>query len=300
MRRTKRGMRQPTSAAVPTAFRFFENHEWRQFNEVVSRQLDAYGFEANFDHPGEVRLGNGITLGLLNLAQQCHAVDESDWAFLVADHLARANCPEEVPEEIFDALLALRVLLVPDDYLPPDIPTVRRTFAESVIATLVVDLPSSVRSVSPSDFPRWGLSEDEAWSHAWENTRSHAEPIDVAEVEIAGAPLVIVHGEHFYTASRIPWLEDLIGPCGPHGALVAMPRRSSMLVHRLGDGNSRCAFGPLVLNARLIHLEGPRSVSAHIYWWRNGRLRWVPTVFDETTEEIEFFAPPELEILLDH
>ena len=33
------------------------------------------------------------------------------------------------------------------------------------------------------------------------------------------------------------------------------------------------AVEPLVLNARLLHLEGPRSVSAHVYWWRDGELR---------------------------
>ena len=138
------------------------------------------------------------------------------------------------------------------------------------------------------------MSAADVWARAWANTRRHPEPIDVATVEIAGGPMTVVHGENFYTASRVRWLEDLVGPVGPFGALVAMPRRSTLLVHIIRDADVMNAVEPLVLNARLLHLEGPRSVSAHVYWWRDGELRWVPTMFDEDDDRVEFHPPPDL------
>ena len=295
MRRSKRLDRVSGFGPVPTAFRFFDQREWDSFNDHVRRALNASGFTGEFNAPGEVTLPQlQITLGLVNLAQQCRQSPDAQWGPIVAHHIERIPQIDEMPTDKQIVLPALRVLLVPDDYLPPDIATVHAPFAESVVATVVVDLPSSVRSLAPSDLDEWGLTPHDVWSRAWANTRRHPEPIDVATVEIAGGPMTVAHGEHFYTASRVRWLEDLVGPVAPFGALVAIPRRSTVLVHVIRDADVMNAVEPLVLNARLLHLEGPRSVSAHVYWWRDGELRWVPTIFDEADDSVEFHPPPDL------
>ena len=296
MRRSKRlATRTSGFGPVPTSFRFFDQREWDTFNELVRRELKANGYVGVFSAPGEVTLPEQqITLGLVNLAQQCRRAPDIEWAPIVAHHITRIPQIDEMPNDKQQVLPALRVLLVPDDYLPNDIATLHSPYAESVIATVVADLPSSVRSIAPSDLLEWGMSEDDVWSRAWANTRRHPEPIDVATVEIAGGPMTVVHGENFYTASRVRWLEDLVGPVAPFGALVAMPRRSTLLVHVIRDADVMNAVEPLVLNARLLHLEGPRSVSAHVYWWRDGELRWVPTMFDEDDDRVEFHPPPDL------
>ncbi len=71
-----------------------------------------------------------------------------------------------------------------------------------------------------------------------------------------------------------------------------------MLIHPIRDGQAAEAIKPLILNARLLHLEGPRSVSAHLYWWIDGQLRWIPSFFDEDDESIEFYPPAELKAVL--
>ena len=234
------------------AFRFFDQHEWDAFNDLIRRELRAHGYVAEFNSPGEVTLPEQqITLGLVNLAQQCRQASDVEWAPIVAHHISRIPKIDEMPRDTDLVLPALRVLLVPDDYMPSDIATVHAPYAESVYATVVADLPSSVRSIAPSDLLEWGISEDDVSSRAWANTRRHPEPIDVVTVEIAGGPMTVAHGEHFYTASRVRWLEDLVGPVGPFGALVAMPRRSTVLVHVIRDADVMNAVEPLVLNTRL-------------------------------------------------
>jgi hypothetical protein len=288
-------MRASDFGPVPTSFRFFDQREWDRFNDLVRRSLVANGYIGDFTAPGEVTLPDmQITLGLVNLAQQCRRASGGQWGAIIAHHIERIPQIDEMPVDRDVVLPALRVLLVPDDYLPGDIATVHAPYAESVTATVVVDLPASVRSIAPSDLVDWDLTPHDVWSRAWANTRRHPEPIDVATVEIAGGPMTVAHGEHFYTASRVRWLEDLVGPVAPFGALVAIPRRSTVLVHVIRDADVMNAVEPLVLNARLLHLEGPRSVSAHVYWWRDGELRWVPTIFDETDDSVEFHPPPDL------
>lgn len=293
MRRSKRLTSE--YGPVPLPFRFFDQREWSRFNDLVRRSLVANGHVGEFSTPGEVTLPElQITLGLVNLAQQCRRTDDGQWGAIIAHHIERIPQIDAMPDDPEMVLPALRVLLVPDDYLPSDIATVHAPYAESVVATVVVDLPSSVRSLAPSDLVDWNLTPHDVWTRAWANTRRHPEPIDVATVDIAGGPMTVAHGEHFYTASRVRWLEDLAGPVAPFGALVAIPRRSTVLVHVIRDADVMNAVEPLVLNARLLHLEGPRSVSAHVYWWRDGELRWVPTVFDEDDDHVEFYPPPDL------
>lgn len=298
MRRPRRGLEAELALDVPPPFRFFSPREWRTFNRLVVRELEGAGFRVDARTPGEVRLiDEQMTLGLLNLAQQCRSVDNGDWADVIAGHVSRLGLLEDVPEALFDAADTLRVMLVPDDYLPSDVPTVNFHYAESVKAVLVSDLPASVRTVSPSDINVWGIDRDEAWQLAWNNTRSMCGPIDVATVEVGKGLLTVAHGEHFYTASHIRWLGELC-EISDHGALVAIPRRSTMLIHPIRDEQAAEAIKPLILNARLLHLEGPRSVSAHLYWWVGGELRWIPSFFDEEDESIEFYPPPELKSVL--
>lgn len=285
--------------SVPLSFRFFSDKEWWSFNRLVVMELEAQGFRVDASTAGEVRLiDEQITLGLLNLAQQCRNARKESWPTVIAEHVARLGLVDDVPDTLLDGADMLRVMLVPDDYLPRDVATVHRSFAESVLAVLVADLPTSVRTIAPDDLVRWDISNTDAWKLGWQNTRRNTDPIDIATVDVAGAPITVAHGEHFYTASHVCWLEELVGPVGQWGALVAMPRRSTLLVHPLWDASAVDSIEPMVLNARMLNLEGPRSVSAHLYWWRAGELRWVPTMFDERDESIEFFPPPDLSDVL--
>ncbi len=223
MRRPRRGLETELALDVPPPFRFFSPQEWRAFNRLVVRELEYAGFRVDTRAPGEVRLiDEQMTIGLLNLAQQCRGVDNDEWADVIAGHVSRLGLLEDVPQALFDAADTLRVMLVPDDYLPSDVPTVHFGYAESVKAVLVADLPASVRTVSPSDISMWGIDRDEAWQLGWNNTRSMCGPIDVATVEVGEGLLTVVHGEHFYTASHIHWLADVC-EITDQGALVAIP-----------------------------------------------------------------------------
>src|SRR4051812_31417052 len=174
MRRSKKRLATHTSrfGPVPTSFRFFDQGEWDTFNDLVRRELKAHGYSSEFSAPGEVILPElQITLGLVNLAQQCRRSPDVEWAPIVAHHINRIPQIDEMPADKDEVLPALRVLLVPDDYLPTDIATLHVPYAESVIATVVADLPSSVRSLAPTDLVDWDMTEQEVWSRAWANTR---------------------------------------------------------------------------------------------------------------------------------
>lgn len=285
---------------VPLELRFFDSGQWLRFVGLVDRELTRRRVRYETLRPAVLRLGDsGQTMGLANLAQMCNAVNEREWFGVVSRHIDRLLEAPDMPHDDEDIRRSLRVRLVPDDMNLNA--SLRYPFAESVTAVLAMDFPTSVRSVGADDVQTWGMGEDDAWSLAWENTRRDPEPVSIERVDLDRCSLVSVFSESFYLASRVRFVDELVSnidPLGEHGALVAVPRRHTILVHPLRDYSALTAVEVLVANTRRLHLEGPGSVSAHLYWWCAGTLRWLPASYDEAEARIEFFPPPDFSELL--
>ena len=67
-----------------------------------------------------------------------------------------------------------------------------------------------------------------------------------------------------------------------------------MLVHPLGDEDVRTAIAGMIPITRQLFKTGPGSVSPHLYWWRDGKLQWIPTFFDGTMSGVECYPSEEL------
>jgi hypothetical protein len=62
-----------------------------------------------------------------------------------------------------------------------------------------------------------------------------------------------------------------------------------ILVHPLLDLSAVKAVHHMIAMIRRFHDEGPGSLSRHLYWWRNGALRWLPSRVED--DGIQFFPP---------
>ena len=286
----------------PVDFEFMGPDEWFEFH------CELYGVVAELDlavttiGPGAIRLRNGRSLGLLQLAQHCHLRPRDDWRGLIAAHLRTmtAHLHDIVaPFSVFD----LRIRLVPD--APDDSVMLRalgaRPFAEGIVQVLAIDVADAVRCVPVSEITDLGWDEDEAWASASVQTELFEVPEEVHTIDIGGVDIVHVFGERPFTASMVGVVDRLVAEVAhiaDTGAIVSMPLRHSLLVHPIDDAGVRTAIAGMIPITRQLFKQGPGSVSPHLYWWRAGGLQWIPTFFDGTMEGVEFYPSDELAVVV--
>ena len=290
----------PNSIRVdrPVDFDFMAADEWLAFHCEVYDAVAELGLSVASIDPGAIRLRNGHSLALLQLAQHCHGRPRNDWSALILGHIRTMVTHLDHPSELA-SMIDLRLRLVPDT--PADAGALRalgaRPFADGIVQVLAVDVDDAVRCVSSDEIVALGWDLDEAWASAKVQTELLETPDEIHVIDIGGADMIHVFGERPYTAGRVGIIDDVIAEyadIGDNGAIVSLPLRHSVLVHPIDDAAVRGAIGGMIPITRQLHQQGPGSVSPHLYWWRRGELEWIPTFFDGTIAGIEWYPSPDL------
>lgn len=288
---------------VPDWARFFTPDQYRDFlvaldGELRRRQIpfEIGDGTVHVAPPG----GEASDYGLLNLAQTCHASAAVEWPSTIREHFDNAFRSSKDAQE-FDEKAgsldnvrhALKVRLYHTDYLAQMGGTglIHRQPAEGLIETLVYDLPGSVRTVPPDHARTWGVAEDELFRLGLQNVRAEVpapmrQTFDVGK----GASLHALVGDSFFTASHVLFLDEHLGKATPWGAVVAVPHRHAVLFHSIEDMRVMPALNSMIPIAFGMYQEGPGSLSAGLYWWRQGRLQLLPT---KVTAQSISFSPPD-------
>lgn len=293
----------PTADAAfdqPVDFEFMPHMEWLEFHcEVYDVVADLDVAVSRVD-PGVLRLRNGRSLGLLQLAQHCHLRDRDEWRDLISTHLRTMTAHLSDIVEPF-SMIDLRIRLVPDT--PADAETFERfgarPYAEGIVSLLAVHVSDAVRCVPADEIEALGWDLDEAWNSASVQTELLERPDELHVIDLGNSSFVHVFGERPFTASLIRVVDQLIDTAaviGDEGAVVAIPSRHSIFVHPVDYSTNVDAMNAMVPIVRQLYRQGPGSVSPHLYWWRNGTLTWIPTFFegDEHGLTVESYPPPEL------
>lgn len=282
----------------PIDFQFMGSTEWTEFHRELYGVIDELDLAVSSVGPGVIRLRNGRSLGLLQLAQHCNPHPQSAWRELIASHLCTVIAHLHDVVEPFSAF-DLRIRLLPDT--PDDRDTLRslgaRPFAEGIVQVLAVDVEDAVRCVPAREITDIGWDLDEAWASARSQTELLERPDEIHTIDIGGADIVHVFGDRPFTASMVGVVDRLIADIddiGPDGAVVSMPLRHSVLVHPIAESVARTAIAGMIPITRQLFKQGPGSVSPHLYWWRDGTLQWIPTFFDGTITGVEFYPSEEL------
>ena len=267
------------SLTRPPEFDFMPLSEWSAFNARLRSGLQKCTLGTVGLRPGELVLADGRHLSVMNLAQLCHLSDVADWGDLIDRHLATLSAHVGGSPEPF-SILDLRVQLLPDDQADREVLELlgARPFAEGVVQALAVQLNQSVRSVSASELAELGWDVDTAWASAWAQTRTLARPEEASIVDTGDAVLVHLYSQHLFCASFLPYLDDVVDGIGECGALVSIPVRQSVVIHPIHDESVLAAAGAMIPITRQVNHSGPGPVSAHLYWWREGTLEWIPTL----------------------
>ncbi|HEX2313028.1 MAG TPA: hypothetical protein VHJ17_04800 [Thermomonospora sp.] len=236
--------------------------------------------------PGDVMLlegANRLHVSMRNLRQLARLVPRDDWPALVSDHVTTIVTAIEEPLDLSDFELAqhlLRTRIYPAE--ADNGVLAARPFAPGLIEAVVVDTPTTVRTVTVEEMDGWPVSGDALFMLGRANVRADG-PLQVEDSELGGVPVAVLHGWSFYAATHLAWLEEYVD-IGPYGALVVAPSRSLIVAHpiRPGAGYEATvrAARELQAQAHQAYEDGPGSLSPHLFWWRAGELTLLETRYD--------------------
>jgi hypothetical protein len=272
------------AASGPTWAPFFTASQHAIFDTLVRSELVGRGLVAQIEE-GVVVATSGDEnrrYGLLNLAQACARVPPERWPEVVRGHFERVFAADDESAELaakVDDFAAVRDQLRVRLF-PPDVEGEGRVIwpvAEGIVAALVFDLPSAIRTVSQDEIAPWGRSLEELRAIALANLALEREPAR-ERFDAQGVPLEAIHGESFFTASWALGLEEANDRARhPHGTILAVPTRHGVLHHPVVDLGVIAAVNALALIADGMFKEGPGGISPSIYWVRGGRWSRIAT-----------------------
>lgn len=284
--------------AVPAWASFYQDAPWGHFLNLVSDALQKRGLGHEVDgDAGCVRLADGRTLGLSNLAQMCHRIPWDRWPGLIDHHFgialrATATGGDEDLVGSFETIRPMLKLRVWHREMAPSAPFVSWDIADDLLAVLTLDQPEMLTTVRRDDAARWPLSRADLWHLALANVRAEgllrAPALDVGD----GAVVHVVEGDRtYFAASHVLFLEAYVGPPTPSGCVVAVPRRHTIVFHRIEDRRVVVAVQSMLQVIPTMCHEGPGSISPSLYWWQPGHalMRLPAQVVGNT---LEFYPPP--------
>lgn len=286
---------------LPRWAKFMTEAEWAGFLDAVEAELQRRRFRYHIDD-GYVWAPWGgdddEALSLLNLAQLCHAAGPDGYPTVITGHfdaLVAGRKDRVMADELgADLELArpyLKLRLYPrETFHDQDKQFILRDVADDLCAVLCFDLPSNVVTVNAESLERWQCTADDVWYQALANLR-RTEKAQVETVDVGGAVLRAMTGDSFFVASNLLLLDDYLGEPTRWGALAMVPNRHTLVFHAIEDPSALRAIDAMVVMASSMCADGPGSISPHLFWWRDGAIRTLPT--RETEDHFEFVPPDE-------
>ena len=294
-----RRVRGGASGRAPDWAAFLTESEYKRFRGLVQDWLRAHsrGFREVEGGGIDVDLGaeKPMMIGLLNLAQKCHAAAAEDWAALIAEHLdSVVNTDGIDAAPSFESVKAmLKVRIYPEDYgagLPSgELLLVKRALAPGLIAALAIDYPKTVASVPPDTAEGWGVTVDDLFGIGLANVREQDRPGVQRQPLDGGGSISVLIGDSFFVSTWALMLEDFTIPSSPHGAIVAIPNRHVVVFQPIVDLSVVEGTQAVIALAVQMYRDGPGPISPNLYWRRGDSLTLLPTRYAGKTA---YFEPP--------
>ena len=238
--------------------------------------------------------------GLQNIAQVCHQAQQTDWEQLISTHFDSifnvSNEHSALTVDMSDfkkVQTRLRARLYPQDIASHTNEIVHRDGPAGTLEVLVMDLPTTVRTVSKQEAAGWPFTEDELLLIGRRNLRQNGllkgsnVPLD------QGTTLFLYSGDNFYAASHALIFEDYMSQHADkknYGAIVGIPKRDVMLAHFIHNVGAVEAIGSLLQAVVGMHRDGPGSITPNLFWYHQGEFIHLPYVLEGNALN---FAPPD-------
>ena len=260
--------------------------DWNAFEELIRDEAAARGWTVEIAD-GWARDAN-VKFGLFNVAGRCRQVPRAVWPEVVSEHFASIaataarSALSAVPgfTNADEARASMKARLLTDAYKQDtgaDLLELR--VADDLIAVVAYDLPENVMLPERDEVLQYG-GEEELLAHALRQAR--AEPgLELARHELHGAPLYVLTGESFFTATHALWADRFYEPAAELGTLVGVPTRHIVVAHPIRDRSALTVIAQMLQLVARHFNDGPGSLSDALYWLVDGRMERLETWIDE-------------------
>ncbi len=251
---------------------------------------------------GLVRPVSGVAnfisvFGLHNIVQACRQADRDEWRNLIAAHFDSIfdatgddNALEVDMSDFARLKNRLRARLYPVDITNHTAEIVQRAGPDGTLEVLVLDLPTTVRTVSRAEAEVWRLDLDDLLDIGRQNLRASCVLAETVFPLEQGTRLKVLTGDPYYAASHALFLEAYLHSDLPHGVLVGIPKRDMLILHEIRDMGLMEAVTSMLQLIIGMHRDGPGSLSPSLYWYHDGEFTVIPYEMDDDTLVL---APPE-------
>ena len=272
--------------AVPQWSPIAEPDDWGAFAQLIADEVAARGWTVDlaegWAYDGDVQFG------LFNVAGKCRQVERALWPEVVSEHFASIaataarSALADVPgfTNADEARASMKARLVSDAYKQDtgaDLLELR--VAEDLVAVVAYDLPENVMLPERADVLRYG-DERELLELALRQARE--EPgLALVQHELNGAPLYVLTGESFFTATHALWADRFSEQPAELGTLVGVPTRHMVVAHPIRDRGALTVIAKMLQLVPAPSTTGPGSLSDGLYWLLDGRMERLETWIDE-------------------
>ncbi len=263
-------------------------------------QLDP---EEGVVRPAPGAMEQSSMFGLQNIAQTCSQADRDRWHDLVHSHF---DCIFEATDDQNALTIDVRDFarmrsfvrsrLYPLDLLTQSVEAVYRSGPEGTVEVLVLDLPSSVRTITRSEAGDWPISSDALFEIGRTNLRASGDIKDNVVALQPGVDLHLFTGDAFYAASHALIIDRYLPGDLNYGALIGFPKRDILLAHYIRNIGVTEAIGAMLQSVIGMHKDGPGSLSPNIYWYRAGEFVLLP--YELTGDTLNFIPPDDFVTVL--
>ncbi|GGQ71376.1 hypothetical protein [Couchioplanes azureus] len=244
--------------------------------------------------------GGRARVSLTPLLHRCQDQPHHTWPQLLADWVAaiRRELPQDVDADDLGPVDVerLRVRLVPSAASAATSDYVALPFGEHFTATVVVNRPARLDVLTVAQSRQLGREPDDLFRLAMRQTVQHElAGLDLRDHELPGGGsvrLLAGDGNPFVTTTLLS-LKRFLPDNATHGALVATPRYSAVMLHRVDARlhDNAVAFYRL---ASSMFSAADDPCSDTIFWWHDGELHPLRVVTADDGSALEVRVPEAL------
>lgn len=256
--------------------------------DLVHDYFDSRGEEVSYDPEQGMGTYGQAEFSVHNMAANLGKIDREQWPDYVAWHFGNLvdKVPPQLPTSYEEVRKRLRVRLASTAFVEQlPFSEIARPVAEDLHEVLMVSIDGAAVSVPPDRLEAWEEPLDRLWHDARENTLWDEPRERRLALRPTGERFVWIRGS-WWAASLLLDLGRYLSPDNRHGAVAMVPVRDALLFHEITDVGVAHSLAGMMEMGLIFHMEGPDSISPHVYWWRDGEIQRVVACDNDRTQPV--------------